>query len=86
MKYCKKPVTIEAFKYSYNYPNEKYYPDWFHKACDKKTVWMHTDGNIRITTLEGDHIVSEGDYVIQGIKGELYPCKPDIFEQTYEKI
>ena len=39
-----------------------------------------------IDTLEGGHIVCPGDFVIQGIKGEFYPCKPDIFEQTYEKV
>jgi hypothetical protein len=39
-----------------------------------------------IKTLEGVHHVSVGDYVIQGVKGELYPCKPDIFEMTYEVI
>lgn len=39
-----------------------------------------------IHTLEGDMIVSPGDYVIKGVKGEFYPCKPDIFEQTYEPI
>lgn len=37
-------------------------------------------------TLEGKHEVSEGDYIIQGIKGEIYPCKPDIFEATYEAV
>ena len=39
-----------------------------------------------IDTLEGKHIVSPGDYIIKGVKGEFYPCKPDIFEATYEKI
>jgi len=36
--------------------------------------------------LEGEYILTEGDYIICGIKGEFYPCKPDIFEQTYEKV
>lgn len=39
-----------------------------------------------IVTLEGGHIVSDGDYIITGVKGEKYSCKPDIFEQTYEKV
>ncbi len=39
-----------------------------------------------IKTLEGDHLISEGDYIIKGVKGEFYPCKPDIFESTYEKV
>jgi hypothetical protein len=41
---------------------------------------------LKIQTLEGDMIASIGDYIIKGIKGEFYPCKPDIFEQTYEKV
>ena len=39
-----------------------------------------------VKTLEGDHHVGEGDYIIKGIKGELYACKPDIFEMTYEEV
>jgi hypothetical protein len=39
-----------------------------------------------IKTLEGPHIASPGDYIIRGVKGELYPCKPDIFEATYEPV
>jgi hypothetical protein len=45
---------------------------------------MHWHG--WIDTLEGGHIVCPGDYIITGIKGEHYPCKPDIFEATYEKV
>ena len=47
-------------------------------SLDSKSGW--------IATLEGGHIVSPGDYIIKGIKGEHYPCKPDIFEATYEKV
>lgn len=43
------------------------------------------DINLTIKTLEGDHLAKAGDY-IKGVKGELYPCKPDIFEQTYEEV
>lgn len=49
------------------------------KHCDKP---MHVHG--WIDTLEGGHIVCPGDWIIQGVKGEMYPCKPDIFEATYE--
>lgn len=42
-------------------------------------------GSLRITTLEGDHECQLGDYIIRGVKGELYPCKPDIFAATYEE-
>ena len=41
---------------------------------------------LTIPTLEGDHIAKHGDYIIKGVKGEFYPCKPDIFEQTYEAV
>jgi hypothetical protein len=41
---------------------------------------------IRITTLEGVMVADEGDWIIRGVKGEVYPCKPDIFEQTYEPV
>lgn len=39
-----------------------------------------------ITTLEGDMVVTSGDWIIKGVKGEYYPCKPDIFEKTYERV
>ena len=41
---------------------------------------------IAINTLEGEHIANYGDYIIKGVQGEFYPCKPDIFEQTYEEV
>lgn len=44
------------------------------------------DINLTIKTLEGDHLAKAGDYIIKGVKGELYPFKPDIFEQTYEEV
>ena len=81
MKYRKKPVVIEAEQY---WPNGKT-PDG--------VIWTAVDphdpskGNHRVVkTLEGDMKVSEGDWVITGVKGEKYPCKPDIFEATYEKV
>jgi len=43
-------------------------------------------GSLRITTLEGDHECRLGDWIIRGVKGEFYPCKPDIFEMTYEQV
>ena len=43
-------------------------------------------GGLVIRTLEGEHIASIGDYIIKGVKGEFYPCKPDIFHKTYEKV
>lgn len=43
-------------------------------------------GGLIIRTLEGEHLANIGDYIIKGVQGEFYPCKPDIFEQTYEVI
>lgn len=87
MKFRKKPVVIEAFKFG-----EDELPEWI-KNCEKISVDMAPDiyGKVRpfrltISTLEGDMVANEGDYIIKGVKGELYPCKPDIFEETYEKV
>ena len=76
MKYRKKPVVIEAtqwFKMG-DHPAVKAY--WTHDPECKGWGW--------IQTLEGGHIVTPGDWIITGVKGEHYPCKPDIFEMTYE--
>lgn len=54
------------------------------KACEHCGMTMHAHG--WIDTLEGGHIVCPGDWIITGVKGERYPCKPDIFEATYERI
>jgi len=75
MKYRKKPVVIEAtqwFKHG-DHPAVVPYPSQ-HELAEKG--W--------IRTLEGDHTVTPGDYIITGVKGEHYPCKPDIFAMTYE--
>lgn len=47
---------------------------------------FHEGNNLEVVTLEGNHLVSWGDFIIRGVKGELYPCKPDIFEQTYDSV
>ena len=81
-KYRKKPVVVEAMKYDgYNYPSVQ---DWIAGECNMWPAWIHNYGPFEIDTLEGIMTVSVGDYVIKGVKGEFYPCKPDIFEQTYE--
>lgn len=79
MKFRKKPVVIEAKQF--NGSQGKY--DMFmefpieHDECGE---------HITIPTLEGNHRADVGDWVITGVKGELYPCKPDIFEMTYEPV
>jgi hypothetical protein len=87
-KYRKKPVVIEAFKLGVDYM-----PDWFMDAVTANEVILHgsssgfhhvADTNVDIHTLEGWHHANYGDYIIRGVKGELYPCKAEIFDMTYE--
>jgi len=92
-KYRKKPVVIDAFVLTRNYPD---YPDndWFMQAITDgivKTINMgakpeHPDRPfyVEIRSLEGLVTAEEGDYIIRGVKGELYVCDPEIFELTYE--
>lgn len=83
MKYRKKPVVIEAILYT----GEN--KDQIFDFTGGNASLMSTNGIVQamtIGTLEGRHIVSDGDYVIKGVKGEFYPCKPDIFELTYDVV
>lgn len=93
MKYRKKPVAIEAFQYDGDLKGsdgQYYVPDWAVKALEDGTMYYGEldgqPGELFIKTLEGVHHASVGDYIIQGVNGELYPCKPDIFEKTYEAV
>ncbi|MCH5297800.1 MAG: hypothetical protein J1E85_09030 [Ruminococcus sp.] len=92
-RYRKKPVVIEAFQYDGDFKTQDgkfYVPNWAVTALENGTMFFEDNNNLPcelyIRTLEGVHHVSIGDYIIQGVKGELYPCKPDIFNKTYEKI
>jgi acetylornithine/succinyldiaminopimelate/putrescine aminotransferase len=89
MKFRKKPVVIEAFKWTGD-QNQTEDPTWIVLAITQKKVFFVNAGTedveLCITTLEGVMSAKRGDYIIQGIKGEIYPCKPDIFEMTYEAI
>ncbi|HFL2566934.1 TPA: hypothetical protein ACG3Q2_002249 [Clostridioides difficile] len=84
-KFKKKPVEVEAFRLGYDIE-----PEWFFensRVCNfiqEKCI----DGNVScdLKTLEGTMRANKGDYIIQGVKGEIYPCKADIFEMTYEKV
>jgi len=85
MKYRKKPVVVEAFKVG----DEA--PIWFIKAYNRglayrNEVYYNEYGSLTIKTIEGDMKASLGDWIIQGVDGEIYPCKPDIFEKTYELL
>jgi hypothetical protein len=84
MKFRKKPVVIEACQHFADMgTHTATIPQWLIAACVSGVVYAK-EGGTYIKTLEGDHHVSDGDWIIQGVKGELYPCKPDIFELTYE--
>lgn len=92
MKYRKKPVKVEAVPFSYNAMAlfnvvPEFDPDWFIKAIKDKTIFFRKEtGGWYVRTLEGEYIISDGDFIIQGVKGELYPCKPDIFKMTYKPV
>lgn len=78
MKYKKKPVVIDAIQ-------------WNGKNVDEIEAFLTDNGIIKgeyveIATLEGIMIGSIGDYIINGVKGEFYPCKPDIFDRSYERL
>ena len=82
-KYRKKPIVIEAFEWLPHSPAVDT-PGWFFDACMAKTAYPEDDGTLSITTLEGVMSAQVHDWIIRGVKGELYPCKPDIFAATYE--
>ena len=86
-KFRKKPVVIEAFRL-----NERglIAEDWFWDAVTRNDIITHCFGKhepdpawCEIKTLEGTMIANTGDYIIQGVHGEIYPCKADIFQKTY---
>lgn len=78
MKYRKKPVIIEAIQWTGNNLSE------LRKMRGFNDVHTCFSGALIIKTLEGLHHASIGDYIIRGVHGEFYPCKPDIFQKTYE--
>lgn len=89
-QFRKKPVVIEAVLWTGNRLEPSSTP-WINEALNKGTPLnnggiMRIGDSVHIGTLEGIMIASPGDWIIQGIKGELYPCKPDIFEATYEPV
>ena len=84
MKYRKKPVVIEAKRLM-----EPNLPDEIARWCDGRVCGVGDVGAkvwIEIDTLEGVMRASYGDFIIKGVNGEFYPCKPDIFEKTYEEV
>ena len=81
MRFRKKPVVIEAVQWTgENHDKIKAFAKESTRSVD-----FYDDGTVLVIhTLEGDHVANKGDWIIKGVHGELYPCKPDIFEETYE--
>lgn len=100
MKFRKKPIIIEAVQLQCEeqrpdvtpeYWPFKETPDWLTQAMDDgilypKYAYDSDFFHMEVSTLEGKMLVSPGDWIIRGVNGELYPCKPDIFEKTYDKV
>jgi hypothetical protein len=80
-KYRKKPVVIEAMQNTVG--NAATITDWIGREREG-TLFTFDNPNFNIVTLEGTMVACRGDWIIKGVKGEFYPCKPDIFEATYE--
>ena len=79
-KFRKKPVVIEAIKFTgINFYIMPAY-------IGEEVLLEYNAKTLVIKTLEGNHTARVGDWIIKGVKGEFYPCKPDIFEMTYEKV
>ncbi len=93
-KFCKKPVVIEAVQWARdaNKVADTGYvfacrplPDWLLAGLGPDGgVTVHDDGSVTIDTPEGVMRADPGDWIVKGVKGELYPCKPDIFAETYD--
>jgi hypothetical protein len=82
-KFRKRPVEIEAWQFVKSFQNK---PQWITDALNTGDVWYQGGSNpyFTIKTLEGEMRANEGDWIIRGVKGEIYPCKPDIFALTYQ--
>lgn len=85
MKFRKKPIVIEAMQLKRKFSDVVV--DWIGRenlVCFNLGEFSEDACFVEIRTLEGNMTGSEGDWIIKGINGEFYPCKPDIFEKTYE--
>lgn len=89
-KFRKKPIEVEAVEFKgWNGKQQVEFsdrPEWLNEAIGKEILFFGEPRTIAIKTLEGSMIANEGDFIIKGVKGELYPCKPDIFHKTYEEV
>ena len=79
-KFRKKPVVIEAWQFDGSSASAQPLLSF------SGAITFHGDGYLTIKTLEGEMRADAGDWIIHGVQGEFYPCKPDIFEKTYEPV
>ena len=99
MRYRKKPVIVEALQWNgnnvidiYNFLEDKNVETQYEVNSEGKNFYIDfsrgqcVTGDLMIKTLEGTMKADIGDYIIKGVNGEFYPCKPDIFEKTYEEV
>lgn len=85
MKYRKKPVVIEAWQFT-NENKNSLLSELREQQANIYPTHEGVNPVMKIPTLEGEMTASVGDYIIKGVNGEFYPCKPDIFEKTYEAV
>lgn len=81
--YRKKPVVIEAMQWDGTEAVQSQIVNW---SGGRVSGWFDTAYHLIVHTLEGDMRADPGDWIIKGVKGEFYPCKPDIFAATYEPV
>lgn len=94
MRYMKRPVEVEAFQFDGDLKDRNgnwYVPDWAVEAFENKDLFFENTEyqsvpELFLNTLEGTHLVRYGDYIVRGVKGELYNVRADIFEKTYERV
>ncbi len=87
--FCKKMVVVEALQFETNNEpgdvNMNRVVGWMNQGQSECRAW-HNGTNIFVKTLEGEMRADVGDWIIKGVKGEFYPCKPDIFAETYDPV
>lgn len=86
--YVKKPIQVEAFKWTGG-PDQMEDPEWVVKEIKAGTVIVRKDlisGKMSLTSSEGNMPLNAGDYIIKGIKGEIYTCSASVFEASYDKV
>lgn len=83
MRYRKKPILIEAIQWDGSYESQGQIVTWSKGAV---SGWFDGAYHLVVETLEGTMRAEVGDWIIRGVQGEFYPCKPDIFEATYSKV